>query len=284
MKKFWIKLFVELLDDPKMGRMSDWMWRRAVELFLLAGENGNDGLLQPVEDMAWRLRTSVEKLTESLQALSQAGVVHETPDGWVVTHFKERQYSESYERVKRFKEREKNAQSNALGNEEETGSESTSTPDSSSVFERGGVGEKTKTVLPETPRQAKEHQDIRVYENVSGCFPGQRDYGVVIETVQYLREKHGEKLEDYLKPFWLAWSTRKTKDGRPYQKSSLVWLCEWAMSGDIPRANGSEPKPNWSPIPTVEETRRMIEEKEKLYNSPAHDQIKNLVTRKQVTK
>jgi hypothetical protein len=109
-KKFWIKLYLEILTDPKMGRMPDWLWRRAIELFLLAGENGNDGLLQPVPDMAWRLRTSEEKLTESLRSLSEVGVVHETPEGWVVTNFSKRQERvEGAERTRLYRERLRNS-------------------------------------------------------------------------------------------------------------------------------------------------------------------------------
>jgi hypothetical protein len=81
MRRSWIKLYLEILDDPKMGQMPDFLWRRAIELFLLAGENGNDGLLQPVSDMAWRLRVKEGDLNNSLRALSQVGVVHETRVG-----------------------------------------------------------------------------------------------------------------------------------------------------------------------------------------------------------
>jgi DnaD/phage-associated family protein len=126
MKRQWIKLYLEIINDPKMGQLQDWLWRRAIELFLLAGENGDDGLLQPVSDLAWRLRTPETRLTESLQALSQVGVVHETPEGWVVTHFKERQYSESYERVKRFRERYSNGDCNGGVAEKESSSSSSS--------------------------------------------------------------------------------------------------------------------------------------------------------------
>ena len=70
--------------------MPDYLWRRAIELFLLAGENGNDGLLQPVSDMAWRLRVKEGDLNNSLRTLSQVGVVHETPQGWVVSRRAER--------------------------------------------------------------------------------------------------------------------------------------------------------------------------------------------------
>jgi len=104
-KRQWVKLWIEILDDGKMGMLPNWLWRRAIELFLLAGENGNDGLLLPVADMAWRLRVPIEKLTESLQALSEVGVVHETPDGWLVTNFMKRQTCESYDRVRRSRER-----------------------------------------------------------------------------------------------------------------------------------------------------------------------------------
>jgi len=51
-KKIWIKLFIEMLDDPKMGRLQNHLWRRAVELLLFAGREGNDGALLPVEAMA----------------------------------------------------------------------------------------------------------------------------------------------------------------------------------------------------------------------------------------
>jgi hypothetical protein len=232
MKRIWIKLFVELLDDPKMGRLPDWLWRRAIELFLLAGENGNDGLLQPVDDIAWRLRVSVEKLTEALQALSEVGVVHESPDGWVVTHFKERQWSESLERVRRYR----NAKSNAQGNEVVAEDESPSSSESESL-EGGGAGEETK--IPDSPAQAMQHSDIQAFKSICGRIPGTRDYAVVIETIRLLRKAHGDKLAEAIKPYWLAWSTRTNKQtGKPYDPASLVWLCEWAVNGQIP-TNGN---------------------------------------------
>lgn len=125
---------------------------------------------------------------------------------------------------------------------------SVSISSSSSVSgEGGGAGEETKPVedtdwIPETPKQASEHPDIQTYQRISGRFPGVRDYQGVIETVRFLREQHGDRLDEFLKPYWLAWSTRKNKDNRPYNPASLVWLYEWAMQGDIPKANGHEPK------------------------------------------
>jgi hypothetical protein len=194
--------------------------------------------------MAWRLRSNPEDITNSLRDL-EGLIVHLEGQIWVVTKFKDRQFSESYERVKRYR----NRYNNKDGNEEETEKESSSSspsPSDSYSLEGGGAGEETKPAsyafVPDTPKQAGSHPDIRTYINVSGRFPGQRDYPVIIDTIQALREKHGDDLETILAPYWYAWSSRKTKDNKPYSPASLVWLCEWAMQGEIPKANGHEPK------------------------------------------
>jgi hypothetical protein len=142
--RFWVKLYIEILDDPKMGQLPDWLWRRAIELFLLAGESGNDGLLQPVTDLAWRLRVSAVKLTESLQALSEVGVVHETPQGWMVTNFKKRQYSESVERMRRYRKRNGYGNSDGSGDGAVTEDDSISYSVSASSPEERGTGGETK--------------------------------------------------------------------------------------------------------------------------------------------
>jgi hypothetical protein len=158
MKRSWIKLYIEMLDDPQMGRLEAGLWRRATELFLLAGANGNDGLLPPIPDMAWKLRVPVEELSASLQALAEAGVVQETPRGWLVNHFAETQSAMPVEeRMRRYRERKKEAtKRNETGNEAaEVDSSSTSTSDSVSQdaehpdsLEEGVPGEVSATHPP----------------------------------------------------------------------------------------------------------------------------------------
>lgn len=244
MKRIWIKLFVEVLDDPKMGRLTNHLWRRAIELFLLAGRNGDDGLLPPVEEMTWVLRLDKPKLLEDLIGLAEVGVVHETPLGWVVTHFKDRQYSESYERVKKLREKKRysNGESNEERNEDVAENESTSTSVSDSVSEREGVGERDQP-FPKTPREAVEHPDIKVFQEICGRVPGERDYALVIDTIRFLRGKHGAKLIANVTPYWLAWSSRKGKNGKKYNPAMLVWLTEWAVNDEIPGENDVIVKP-----------------------------------------
>src|SRR5512141_1351576 len=116
---YWIKLYIEILDDPKMGKLPDSLFRRAIELFLLAGEFKKEGLLQPIEDIAWRLRSSPEEVVEALNALSRIGIARESPDGWLITNFAKRQEaSSSANRVRNYRERRNADVTNrfALGN------------------------------------------------------------------------------------------------------------------------------------------------------------------------
>ena len=112
--KYWIKLYHEILHDPKMARLPDRLWRRAIELFLMAGETGDGGELPPVADMAWTLRVETMELVDDLAELAKVGVLTETVDGWVVTKFAVRQAASSD--AKRMAEwRERNRQKQYAG-------------------------------------------------------------------------------------------------------------------------------------------------------------------------
>ncbi|HMN12793.1 MAG TPA: hypothetical protein PKD55_10765 [Bellilinea sp.] len=97
--------------------------------------------------------------------------------------------------------------------------------------------------IPETPIEAKGHPGIQVFEQVTGRVPGARDYKPVIETVRHLaRNRSPDELVDYLAPFWLAWSGRRTRDGRPYAPGNIAWLTEWAVNDEIPPNDGNQPQ------------------------------------------
>jgi hypothetical protein len=239
--KFWIKMYLEILDDPKMGRLANHLWKRAVELFLLAGREGNDGALPPVEEMAWTLRLAADKVLEDIHSLEEVGVVREKEPGtWLVTHFKERQISESYDRVKRFRERYSNAERNgdvAAGSSTSTSLSKTDS-DSVSEEEEGVQGGEKHQAQPDSPVETMLNPDVRVYTAVTGGrIPGLTQYRAVIKTVRFLRDR--EKMDDhalarYLEPFWKAWLGRKRGNGQPYDPANICWLTEWALNKSIP--------------------------------------------------
>lgn len=89
--KYWIKLYHEILEDPKMIRMDDRLFRRTIQLFLLAGREEMDGFLPPIEDISVCLRCEEEELETELIELQRLGIVGNIDGMWLVTKFTDRQ-------------------------------------------------------------------------------------------------------------------------------------------------------------------------------------------------
>lgn len=100
--KYWIKFYHEVLDDPKMGRLPDNLWRRFFECCLLAGEANRDdgdpenGRLPPISDIAWRFRVEEETLRGEFDDMARRGLIEYRADVvldgyWFVTSFDKRQ-------------------------------------------------------------------------------------------------------------------------------------------------------------------------------------------------
>lgn len=91
----WFKLYHEILDDPKMGALSDRLWRRAIELMAVASKTRratHEGRLPPVEQIGWHLRLPPEEVEADLVELaSRTGVVELRSGHWFVTNFADRQ-------------------------------------------------------------------------------------------------------------------------------------------------------------------------------------------------
>lgn len=95
----WIKLYTEIIDDPKLCRLSEAHKWRFVQLLALAGECDAQGYLcsssaplDPIE-IAWRLRLDPTLLLSDLQALAQAHLIvrDEAVNAWYIPSFARRQ-------------------------------------------------------------------------------------------------------------------------------------------------------------------------------------------------
>jgi len=113
MADYWIKAFIEIIDDPKMATMPDRLWRRSMEIFLLAGRYSKDrsGQLPDTNQLAWALRMSTDDLLTDLKQLESVGIVRKTKDGWLVVNFEKRQSAATdAERKRQQREREQRSQ------------------------------------------------------------------------------------------------------------------------------------------------------------------------------
>jgi DNA-binding transcriptional regulator YhcF (GntR family) len=74
-----------------MATLPAQLWKRTIEMFLLAGRYYKDGQLPDTNELAWSLRCPMEDLDLDLRQLAQTGIIKKTETGWLVVNFSKRQ-------------------------------------------------------------------------------------------------------------------------------------------------------------------------------------------------
>lgn len=109
--KYWIKLYIEILHDPKMIRLSDSLFSLTIKLFLVAGEYDDGGYLPPIDDIAIILRADAESLETEMIELQRVGILSTVGGRWMVSKFAERQAAVSTaERMRQYRDRKQKQQ------------------------------------------------------------------------------------------------------------------------------------------------------------------------------
>jgi hypothetical protein len=158
-RNHWIKLYVEMNHDPKIGLLTDDLKWRFTSILLLAGEMGSDGFLPDIGEMAWTLRTSPDTLAGQMRTLAGRGLVELriNPDGderWFITKFAERQApSTNAERQKQWRNR--NAPVTPV-----TKRNAKVTPEAEAETETEAEGEKSGAIAPAPPAPLPAFQPV----------------------------------------------------------------------------------------------------------------------------
>ena len=251
---YWIKLYIEILDDPKMATLPDRLWRRIIELFLMAGRcDFRTGILPETKYLAWILRIPTDELELDLRQIESIGIIKRDGTGWIVCKFASRQAKISDADRQRYK-RERDHKREYYGDEMSQEShepvtksniDTESGTDTDTDTEAEAEAEAAPAPAPAFVPQVNQLDYTRVFCKVTGmsCIPGS-EIQKVLPALEALQVKYPQEQEliDYLIPFWQNWIKRRTKDGRLYSKTNCTWLYDWAVAGVIPEnGNGSIP-------------------------------------------
>jgi hypothetical protein len=232
-----MKLYYEIIDDPKMGRMSDHDWRRCLEFFMLAGEFDHDGYLPEAKDIAWRLRTSEEKIQKNIDFLCEKDIkiITKTKDGYLITNFVKRQGRISdAKRMDAYRERKRISdmnETNALQECNEVVTSRNTDIDIDIDINKDTDREKENTLIPEE----KEIRPIqKTIEEITGKPPsGFKDIQAMDEL-----EKAGVIREDIAAGYY--WYTVEAGNVFNYYQS-IVRPSINAMNHRIQEAHKTEP-------------------------------------------
>ncbi len=222
---YWMKLWFDILRDPKMGMLPDRLWRRVIELFLLAGQNGEDGLLPEVPTIAWQLNKPVSAIVTDLNKIAEVGIVQEIEEGrWIVTNFKKRNEPvDSKKRIKDFRQRERYEK----GNEDVTEVKRECNEALQVRYQEEQKNRRTEKQITETTNQsssiAEKGDDDDLYsryETISVCTPEVRkaiDQAAASYGAAWVRDAiaegvvHGAKSFAYVSKVLASWKA----NGKP---------------------------------------------------------------------
>lgn len=115
----WLRLYTEILNDPKLARLTDEQFRTYIRLLCAVKTYDRRGQLPPDEDTSFMLRLSLAAWRKSRDALIRIGLIDitETPQGKALSihGWNRRQYESdhSHERVARYRKRQKAVTCNA---------------------------------------------------------------------------------------------------------------------------------------------------------------------------
>jgi hypothetical protein len=112
--RYWIKLYTEIIDDPKIGRLSDNAKLMFYELLAIAGKHDNDGELPSIEDICWATRRSQEWVQSAMDELIEGGLLSANGKLSVVVNFSKRQApidDATRARVSRYKKLQESVES-----------------------------------------------------------------------------------------------------------------------------------------------------------------------------
>lgn len=222
---YWIKLYLEVLEDPKMGTLPDSLWRRFIELCLLAGKEGRGGNLPDTQKLAWVLRMDNDKLQADIEQLAQTGMIQAVPGGWFVVNFAKRQEPVTgKERVAQYREKQKRTQ---YYNNDVTETKRNVTQ----------INRLTESEEGATSTAAANSPYIRAYKTILSitswtAIPVGNDEQISI--MQSICNKHGEGALEYCRPYYDEYRRR-------YPKSNRLGWVDWAATGQIPESK-QQPK------------------------------------------
>jgi len=108
----WVKVYTEMLDDPKLAKINDVIKWRFIELILVAAECDAGGAFivgdseMTIDDIAWRLRADKEKLSSDIETLIKSSLLHRDGTILEIPKFADRQGPTQKEKRASWKERQ----------------------------------------------------------------------------------------------------------------------------------------------------------------------------------
>ena len=102
----WLRLYNEIVDDPKMAKLSDAQFRCFMYLLCIANTQNERGKITMTnEEIAWRLRIPIDEITSTVTILCSLNIIENGGNYYSFVHWAQRQFvsDDVNVRVKRYR-------------------------------------------------------------------------------------------------------------------------------------------------------------------------------------
>jgi hypothetical protein len=86
----WFRVYNDLVDDPKVQRLEPSLFKALINLWCLT--SATNGVLPPINEIAFKLRMKPQKAQRVLDALKAAGLFEDGDEGTHPHNWDRRQY------------------------------------------------------------------------------------------------------------------------------------------------------------------------------------------------
>jgi len=221
----WVKLYTEMLDDAKIGRLQDAVKWRFVSLVLLAGECDQDGALiisdkpMSIDDIAWRMRITREQCETEIETLLMCGVISLDDDLYYLPKFSDRQGRPQSERRAMWRER----QARLRERKETDESVTRESPVTNASRVEKSREEKSRSRASKTPTPPQ----VESYRKAAHRYPNKSLYSIICEHVK--DDEQSLLLFEKIVTGWIAMG---------WNPSNINGILEFVDKGEIPHRNG----------------------------------------------
>ncbi len=91
-KSLWLRLYTEVLNDPKVQRLDGETFKGWINLLCVAKEYSDDGIMPPLADICFYLRMSESDTKNLLDMLIHANLIEFTDNKYTIHAWSQRQY------------------------------------------------------------------------------------------------------------------------------------------------------------------------------------------------
>ncbi len=220
----WFRMYEEILDDPKVQKLPDDLFKAWVNVLALSSRNG--GKLGNVSDCAFALRLTDDAIVTLLDRLLNAGLIDRVSGGangysYAPHSWDKRQYKSdsSTSRVKRFREKSEPLPETAPETDTEADTET----------DRKG------TIVPTVPASKPDLLDKETVEAIITAWNNLAD-DVGLAKVQHLSDARRKALKLRLKELgglegWYRLCNKIRNSSFLTGKGDSVWKCsfDWVL-------------------------------------------------------